>query len=169
MKKVISIILLFGLNLYGFNDLNYLFSKYKIRKTIETLEALKTLYPKYSQPYRKIVNLENYFMQNMPISAFSTYVRIKLHNIIDNKLNEEQQEKEEFLKNNNILKANTNLNYLYILKLQKEKSIRKNELKNKETLGGKVPANSQLFQPQNINQEQTQYNQIKQYLKTKGF
>ena len=169
MKKIISIVLFFSLYLYGFNDLNYLFSKYKIRKTIETLEALKTLYPKYSQPYRKIVNLENYFMQNMPIDAFSTYVRIKLHNIIDNKLNYEKIRKKQSQQNNNILKANTNLNYLYTLKLEKEEEIRKATEKNKQTLGGRFPANSQLLQPENINQQEIQYNQIKKYLKTKGF
>ena len=166
LKRIMLMFLIIVSSLYSFNDLDYLFQKYRLRKTVETLEALKTLYPKYSEAYIKIQKLENYFMQNVPIDAYSTYVRIKLHNIIDNKLEEEKTRKEQIQAEQNILRANTDLSYLYRLKLKEVKKIKEKENKNKQTLGGTIPAaknNSSITNPFGDLNEQ-QFNQIKNLL-----
>ena len=164
-KKFIVLFFIIVNYLYSFNDLNYLFQKYKLRKTVETLEALKTLYPKYSDKYIKIQQLENYFMRKVPLDAYSTYVRIKLHNIIDNKL-EEENSKKKIQEENNVLKSNTNLYYLYQLKLEKERAIKQKENQNNQTLGGKIPAATAASNSKNPfgTFGQQQFNQITKIL-----
>lgn len=110
----------------NFHDLDYLFYKYKIRYTIEQIEKLKQLYPKNSSQYKILQKTENFFMRGMPVDAYGTYVRIKLHNIIDNKLSEKKP------KQNNILSADTDLNYLYLEKEQKLNNT--NKKKNNEAV-----------------------------------
>ena len=156
MKRILFLFLTMAVSSYGFQDLDYLYQKYKIRKTINTLESLKKLYPEYSTPYIKIQKLENYFMKNMPVSAYSTYVRIKLHNIIDNRLEDIKLKKLKLKNQNTILTANTNLNYLYEKKLKEEKEIEKQKEINNQKLG-KNQKKQNLFQPnQMLNQQNFQ-------------
>lgn len=141
MKKTITVLIFLSAGFaFAFNDLDYLFQKYQIRKTIETLEALKTLYPKNSEPYLKLQETQNYFMKNMPIDAYSTYVRIKLHNIIDNKLDYIRKNERKINEKNGVLSADTDLGLILREKQLKEQERRSKEIKNNETLGGGVPA-----------------------------
>lgn len=127
-KKII--ISLIGISSFvfanNFHDLDYLFYKYKIRYTIQQLEKLKNLYPRNSTKYKILQQTQNYFMQNMPIDAYGTYVRIKLHNIIDNKLSEKKIQKEH------ILSADTDLNALYYEREQELKNTKQMNKTSKE-------------------------------------
>ena len=174
MRKILFFILFIVFTNAGTfyqKNVEELFNGFKIRKTIETLEALKKLYPINSTPYLKIQAVENYFMKNLPIDAYSTYVRIKLRNIIDSTLEQEKSEKQKQLEKSysKYLTPNTNLDLLLKRKKMLEEEIKqKNEI-NKQTLGntnlipGQAPNNlkEQIKEGQEY---QEILNKMKQYI-----
>jgi len=148
LKKVLLIILSIGFGTIAFagnfQDLDYLFYKYKIRYTIEKLEKLKKLYPKNSNQYKILQKTENYFMKKMPIDAYGTYARIKLHNIIDNKISEKKK------KQPSILSAEVDLNTVYLQKQQKKEKIKQQN----KTLSTADRLKTIMSNPNNLTPEQ---------------
>jgi len=101
----------------SFKDIDYLSEKFKIRHTIEQLDKLKKIYDINSKEYNYIQELEGYFLKKIPIDAYGTYTRIKIHNIIDNS----NVIKKKVVKKYKILKSNTDLNSLYYNKYKDNK------------------------------------------------
>ena len=136
-KGLLSIILLiFGFNLLNaenFNDLNFLMNKYRIKITVKELDKLKNMYEPGSHEYILLQKTENYFLNKFPVDTFGIYSRIKLHNVIENAENRLQRNYKNMENENkwDVLKADEDLNRIYLIKqkelekLQKEQSLKK--------------------------------------------
>jgi len=136
MVKIIISFILFSSVLIAdnsFNDIEYMVDKVNQKRTVMILEDLKSKYPENSKDYEVLEFVEKYFMKKLPVDAYGTYSRMKLHNIIDNAQKIDKKEKQEYI----MLTPDTDLNKLY-MERQKRIESSKGELVEREIGGSKT-------------------------------
>jgi len=129
IKKIFLGSLILSNLLYADNfnqDLNYLSDKTIIRETVQQLEVLKNYYTPNSKEYNTLNESQQIILNRLPVDAFGTYSRIKLNNIVDKHLIEENYKENA----NNILRPDTDLNFILTQqKMEEENSKKKNVIK----------------------------------------
>lgn len=141
IRKILSIgILTLNLNQIvladnNFKDVDYLVQKEMIKDTTLKLDILKKKYIFNSEEYNALHRAQQVLLDKLPVDSFSTFSRIKLHNIIDNSMNEREKENRK----SNILTADGDLNSALIYKekmikeqIEKEQKRKDDELSNED-------------------------------------
>lgn len=122
----------------SFQDMEYLINKEIIKETTLRLDILKKRFDVGSEEYNSLHKAQQVLLDKLPVDSFSTYSRVKLHNIIDK--NMQYMEKQE--RENNKLTLDTDVNTLYLQKklmIQKQKAAEEQAKKK-----GRAPSNRDI-------------------------
>lgn len=141
IKKILSIgIITIGLNQFvladnSFKDMEYLVHKEMIKDTTLKLDILKKKYIFNSEEYNALHRAQQVLLDKLPVDSFSTFSRIKLHNIVDNTIAQKEREGEK----SKILTADGDLNSALIHKekmikeqIEREQKRKDDELSNED-------------------------------------
>ena len=112
----------------SFKDMDYLIQKEMIKDTTLKLDILKKQYIVNSEEYNSLHKAQQVLLDKLPVDSFSTFSRIKLHNIVDNSI----EEKKRSQLKDNVLRADGDLNSAFMMKQQSIKEQIEREQKRKE-------------------------------------
>lgn len=112
----------------SFKDMDYLIQKEMIKDTTLKLDILKKQYIVNSEEYNSLHKAQQVLLDKLPVDSFSTFSRIKLHNIVDNSI----EEKKRSQLKDNVLRADGDLNSAFMMKQQAIKEQIEREQKRKE-------------------------------------
>lgn len=112
----------------NFQDMDYLIQKEMIKDTTLKLDILKKQYLTNSEEYNALNKAQQILLDNLPVDSFSTFSRIKLHNVVDSSI----EERKRASMKNNVLKAEGDLNSAFLMKQQNIKEQLEREQKRKE-------------------------------------
>lgn len=144
MKKLIFMLAIFYSSLVAdnsFKDIDYIIDKSIIRETAERLEILKNNFTEHSSEYVSLHEAQQILLSKLPLDSFGTYSRIKLHNIIDRSVDNNNFN----LAKNNVLTPGTDLNRMYEEKLRLKEEMEKIQKGQGKTVDSEAIESSNPF------------------------